>query len=81
MSFVVWVIRACCRKNNIWGLFPNLVFTILKKKKVHMVYIACYYILTIGIDMFQFHVKIVKDLVLFLILYLLLFNDSLKSGN
>jgi hypothetical protein len=30
-----------------------------------MVYVACYNILTIGIDMFQFHVKIIKYLVFF----------------
>jgi hypothetical protein len=42
-----------------------------KKERVHMVYVACYNILTIGIDMFQFHVKIIKDLVSLFILYLL----------
>jgi hypothetical protein len=36
-----------------------------------MVYVAWYNILTVGVDMFQFHVKIVKDLAfLFISFYL-----------
>jgi hypothetical protein len=67
----------------IWGLFSNLIFTIFQKnfKKIHMVYVACYNILTIGIDMFQFYVKIIKDLDFFFHLIPLLFNDSLNSKN
>ena len=43
----------------------KLNFHNLQKKKVYIVYAPFYNILTIGIDMFQFQVKIIKDSVFF----------------
>jgi hypothetical protein len=71
-SFVVWVVKAC----------QTSFFSIFEEKRVHMVYVSCYNILTIGIDMFQFHVKILKRFSFFWFIFcLLLFNDSSKSEN
>jgi hypothetical protein len=81
MNFVLLVVEVCCQKDNIRDLFPKLIFTIEKKRKVHVVYIAWYNIITIGIEMLQLHVKTNKNLFFHLILYIFLFNNSLRSGN
>jgi hypothetical protein len=79
-SFVLQVVRACCKKKHMKLVFES-DFIIFKNKRVHVVYIACYNILIVGIDMFQFNVKIIKDLVFIFILYLLLFSNIFKSEN
>jgi hypothetical protein len=43
--------------------------------------IACYNIATIGIDIFQFHVSIINNLVFPFIIYLLPLNNFFKNEN
>jgi hypothetical protein len=86
-NFVVQVIRACCKKKNTWGLFPNLILEFSKiKEPIWFMLLATTFSQhllqhshNICYNMFQFHVKIIKELVFCFILYLLLFNDSLKN--
>jgi hypothetical protein len=59
----------------------DLAFNIFqkKKRKVHRVYIACYDILTIEIDIFDIYDSILSNLVVPFISYLLLLKDVFKE--
>jgi hypothetical protein len=59
----------------------NSLLIISKKEKVHVGNIACYNILTIGINIFEICVGIKSYLVFLLIPYLLLLNDLKKIKN
>jgi hypothetical protein len=52
-NFFLQAIKACCKRNSIQSLFFNSNLRFEKeKKRVHMVCIVYYNILTIGINMF-----------------------------
>lgn len=69
-----------CVQNNKWSSFLNSILNIFKKIQ-NLYNIACYNILTIGIDILQFQSKVNSNLVFSFIVYPFLLNVFSKINS
>jgi hypothetical protein len=75
-----WAIVTSLKKKTCNVSF-ELNFHNFLKKRVDFVWIACYNIVTIEIDIFKFHISIIYNLVCPFMTYHLLVNNYLKDEN